>query len=422
MSISRRRFVRNAALSLLAAPFVQTLGGRARAAESDVAKRLVVFFSPNGSVLKHWRPSGSGTSFNFPAGSILEPLAAVKDHVIVVDGLDFKGTSNHEGGMSHMLRGGGDISIDQFVAAQIGAQSRFSSLEFGVQTSAWGGSVQTRMSYNAAGEFVPPNDDPAGAYKRIFGAAMPGGDGADATLMRRSSVLDLLKDELTDLQGQIGYEERPKLEAHLDAIRRMEGSLAPAAGGACNPGTPFGGSAQDNDSFPAAGRAQMDLLIASLSCDLTRVASLQWSHTVSPTVFSWLNISEGHHALSHMDDGNMAGVAQFVAAERWYAEQFAYLVGRLAELPDPDGEGSLLDTTVVVWAKEMGDSRLHVCTEVPFVLAGKAGGRLKTGQYLKVTGEAHNRLLVSIAQAMGLNIPTFGDPAHGTGPLRGLLA
>lgn len=409
--------------TLLAAPFLGLLTRprRARAATGVRAKRLVVFFTPNGTVPARWRPSGSETSFSFPAGSILEPLAAHRQRLVVIDGLQFVGANNHEGGMAAMLTGSGSagdesrgMSVDQFVAAAIGGTTRLRSLELGVQTSAWGGSVQTRMSYRGAGQFAPPDDSPRGVYARLYGDAMPGG--ADRVLARRQSVLDAVKGDLGQLRGRIGNEAQHKLDQHLTSLRELERALG---GGSCSGGTPVADlPIHANDNFPAIGKTQMDLLVASLACGATNVASIQWAHTVAPTVFTWIGQSEGHHALSHMDDGNTAGVAAFVAAERWFATQFGYLLDKLAAAPDPEGGGSLLDTTLVVWAKEMGDARAHVCTEVPFVLAG--GGAFTPGRYLRVNGAAHARLLVSICHAMGLSNTTFGNPAAGAGPLAGL--
>jgi len=131
-----------------------------------------------------------------------------------------------------------------------------------------------------------------------------------------------------------------------------------------------------NASFPAIGKAQMDLLVTALACGLTKVASIQWAHTVSPHVFTWAGVTQGHHDLSHMDDSNVAGVQSFVKAERWYTEQFAYLLTQLKSLPEPGGAGTMLDNTLVVWCKELGDGRLHDGKSVPFVLAGKANGFL----------------------------------------------
>jgi hypothetical protein len=425
-TISRRRFTLGLGASLLAAPILGLVSRTTRADTSKIAKRLVIFFSPNGTIHEHWRPTGSGSSFSFPAGSILEPLAKHQGDVIVCDGIDYQGVSNHEAGMASMLTGAGDapsatggMSVDQYVASKIGQNDRFASLELGVQTSAWGGNVQTRMSYAAPGQFVPPDDSPKSVFSRLFGdVAAPGM--VDHALARRQSVIDLVRGEIKDLRAQVGKEEQAKLDQHLEALRKVElGLSGPAPGASCTtPAAPAITGDYDNDQFPAIGKAQMDLLVLALSCGMTRVASIQWNHTVGPAVFSWVGVSDGHHSLSHSDDGNAAGVASFVKTERWYAQQFAYLLDQLAATPDPEG-GTLLDSTQVVWCKELGDGRLHDCKSVPWVLAG--GPTFKNGRYLNFQGAPHQKLLVSICQAMGLDNMTFGDPTKGVGPLSGLV-
>lgn len=425
----RRTFVYGAALAAVAAPFLARRSSFAGGART--ARRLVVFFSPNGTVHQHWRPTaGDGAAWSLPAGSILEPLAAVKQHLVVLDGIDFVGASNHEGGMAAMLTGSGDatspsggLSVDQYIARAVGSSSRLASLELGVQTSAWGGNTQTRMSYAGPGSFVPPDDEPASVYRRLFAAMAPAPGMIDAVRARRQSVLDLVRGDLRDLQSRVGADERRKLDAHLESLRRVEVSLAGPATptAACSAPTITEVDQRQNDNFPPVGRSQMQLLLAALSCGATKVASIQWAHTVAPQVFSWLGLSDGHHALSHMGDGNAAGVAAFVQAERWFAEQFAWLVAQMAALPEPGGVGTMLDNSLVVWCKEMGDSRLHDCLSVPWVLAGGAGGALATDRYLRLTNMPHQRLLVSLCHAMGLDNPTFGDPSRGAGPLPGLL-
>ena len=118
-----------------------------------------------------------------------------------------------------------------------------------------------------------------------------------------------------------------------------------------------------------------------------------------------------------------AGLAQLVSAERWFAEQFRYLVERLAALPEPGAEGSMLDHSLVVWSKEMGDSRAHDCLSVPFVLAGRAGGYLSPGQYVRYDHVPHTRLLSTLAHGMGVELDQVGDGgAAGRGPLAGITA
>jgi len=422
-SPSRRRILRAGAASLLAAPFVRLLHGGTARAEGPPAKRLLVYFTPNGTVPSRLWPTGSETNFQFGAGSVLEPLESVRDKVTILKGLRFHNATNHEGGMAAMLTNNGGStsesqgrSIDQFVASRIGTETRFSSLEFGVQTSAWGGNTQTRMCYSGPGSFVTPDDDPVHAYERMFGSVL--GDDAGRLRDRRGQVVDIARTELLDLHRRVGAEERIKLEAHVEALAAMDRGLNETT--TCEPGeAPDVGSILSNDQFPTVAASQMDLAVTALACGMTNVASIQMAHTVSPVVFSWLGLSEGHHSLSHVGDGNASGVDDYVAAERWFAERFVDLVQSLDALPDPEGDGTLLDSTLVVWAQEMGDGRLHVCEDVPFVLAG-ATSCFTGGRFLDLGSRNHSHLLVSICRAFGIQNETFGDPASGTGPIEEL--
>jgi len=400
---TRRDLMRWGAAGLLAAPFARMLTPSAHAAELGSAKRLLVFFTPNGTVHRHWRPTSGGSGLVFPSGSILEPLQPHADDLLVLE-TDFNVGDNHEGGMSNMLTAGGDTSLDQVVADAIGQGTKFRSLELGALTSAWGGSNQTRMCYRE-GSFVTPDDDPASVWTRMFG------DLGDTTgLERRQSILDFARDDLARLSSRLGAAERARLDAHLTALEEVEKSLSTT--GTCEePGVLVAPSASDNDAFPDIARAQIDLAVQALACDMTRVATLQLSHTVGPVVFTWLGESEGHHSLSHIDDSNTAGIDSFVACERWFAEQFAYLLAQLKALPDPDTGGTLLDSTVVLWAQELGDGRMHQCVDVPWVIAG-GGDFFTTGRHLDLD-ETHDAVLTSIANAVGLDIDTFGVGTSG---------
>lgn len=429
MRINRRQSLKGMGAALLCAPFYRLLSEPARARAAVAPKRIIFWFSPNGTVHKHWRPVGDETSFSFPAGSILEPLAAHRDSLIILDGLDFVGArgGSHEGGMEHALTGGGGASLDQFMASQVGIATAFPSIELGVQTSAWGASIQTRLSYNDKHQFVHPEDDPGAAYRRLFGVpatqSVVGGQGSAAAFDPRKSVLDVVRGELKALKKQLGVEEQIKLDAHLDALRQIERRTAgaAAAGGASCGGMqgPAIADPKSNEQFPEVGKLQMDLLVAAAACDLSRVLTLQWTHTVSPTIFSWAGASEGHHELSHKDDGNAAGVASFVQAERWVSQQFAAFLDRLKATPEPDGSGTLLDTSTVVWVKELGDGRLHDFKSVPFILAGAGNGYWNTGRYLKLDQVPHQKLLVALGQSMGITMESFGSDMV-TGALGGL--
>ena len=227
----RRSFLAGLGASLLATPFCSLLSGEAQAGAVP-ARRLLIFFSPNGTVHEHWRPSGSEEAYSFPAGSILEPLTHLREHLLVLGGLDFHNGNNHEGGMAAMLTNGGGQStptqgksIDQYIAAQLGGDTRFPSLELGVQTSAWGGNSQTRMCYAGPGTYVTPDDNPHNVWSRMFEGLV--GDASAAQLLRdrRISVLDLAREELQELHNRVGVEERLKLQAHMESLFSLEQSL-----------------------------------------------------------------------------------------------------------------------------------------------------------------------------------------------------
>ena len=397
--INRRRFLRSSAAGLLAAPFLGSPLARANP-ETGGATRLLILFTPNGTVHEHWRPSGGEFDFSFPAGSILEPLAGLEEDLLILGGMDFNTGNNHEGGMAAMLTAGGLDSIDQVIARKIVGESRFPSLELGVQTSAWGGSVQTRMSYLDGG-YVTPDDSPTSVWSRLFGDV-----GDEALLKRRLSVLDIASAELDTLHGRLGTGGRKRINQHQESLAAIERSIS--GGGCAGVSSPDSFSTYDNDAFPGIADAQLSLAVQALACDASRVVSVQLAHTVTPVSFTWLGINEGHHSLSHAGDTDLSGVEKYVACERWFAEQVANTITKLKETEDPETGAPMLDSTLVLWAKELGDGRLHTCTDVPWVLAGNAGGFFTTGRYLELGGATHDAVLTSICNAFGLSNTQFG--------------
>jgi hypothetical protein len=176
-------------------------------------------------------------------------------------------------------------------------------------------------------------------------------------------------------------------------------------------------------NMPAIGKLQMDLAAAALACDLTRVLSLQWTYAESNQSFPHLGFTDFHHVMSHAGDSDAAAQEKLTKINVWYAEQFAYLLGKLASYPEEGG--TLLDNTAVLWCNEVGKGNNHAHRDLPFLLAGSCGGYFRTGRFVDymaggAAGHPHNNLLVSLAQAMGLPDTTFGDPAYSTGPLPGL--
>ena len=426
VGLDRRSFLGSLGAALVGGRLLG--GGAAHAQVRPAARRLIIVFTPDGTEHAAWRPGWDGAQMTFGEGSILEPLARRRADLTVVDGVAYTDGVEHYSGMVRMLTNigyrenvpsvTGGASLDQYVASRLPPGPRFSSLELGVQCSIWGLIPEARMSFSATGQTVPSSEDPRDVFRRLFQ-----GPSEDVLrrLARQQSVLDLVRDELRTLSGRLSAEERQKLQLHLESLRQMERGLEP--GPECGAAPSLSQlDPWQNDHFGAVGRAQTDLMVAALACDLTRVASLQWSMAASPTVFTWLGHSESHHSLSHVPGVTSQGGLQFIEGQRWFAEQLLYLLDRLDALPEPGAQGSLLDHSIVLWVTEVGDRITHRCDDMPIVIAGGGSGWLRPGRYLSYSGDSHGRLLTSLCRAMGLDNPSFGNEAHGVGELSGLLA
>jgi hypothetical protein len=244
---------------------------------------------------------------------------------------------------------------------------------------------------------------------------------------RKKSILDAVRGQVQAVSARLGTADPARLDQHATALRdiemRLDAQAMPSL--ACvDPGAPaLPSNLTDNDNFPAIGKLQMDILAVALACDLTRVASLQWSRSVSLTRFTWLTptITDAHHDLSHKPDNDAASQDKLTRINTWYASQLAYLLGKLATAQETDGT-RLLDASLVFWCNELGKGNTHSRQLAPYVLAGNAGGALRTGRFLTYTGDLpHNNLLVSMLQAMDVSVTKFGKDEWCTGPLSGLL-
>jgi uncharacterized protein DUF1552 len=399
-------------------------------------------FSPNGTIPSAWAPAATSET-DFTLSPILTPLADHKSDLVIVRGLDQQGGGGdgHQNGIGGMLTGqmlnAGPFagvgaapagwamgpSVDQRIAEALALTTKLRSLELGVQVGQadnWG-----RMIYRAANQPLPPDDDPAGVYERVFSDLHT--DPAELARLRRrrKSMLDGVAGQFTRLSARVSTGDRQRLDAHLTTVREIETRLTTdlvVSNPACrDPGmTPAATSA--NDLFPAIGSLQIDLMVMALACDITRIASLQWSRSVSQTRFTWANVPEGHHDLSHRPDSETGAQTNLIRINTWYAQQLATLISRLKLTPDGAG-GSVFDGTLILWSNELAKGNTHGRKNAGYVLAGGAGGALRTGRVLNYEGQGvpHNNLLVSILNAMGVPDTKFGKPEWCTGPLTGLL-
>jgi len=435
--LSRRTLLRGAGGAAIALPFLEAMLPR-RAHAVAPPRRFIVMFSPNGT-LPSWTPTGSERSFTL--SPILSPLAPHQADLVIVQGLlqQGGGGDGHQTGIGGMLTGtplnpgpfagvgappagwATGPSVDQRLAEALAAPTPFRSLELGVQVGAaddWG-----RMIYRAGNQPLPPTDDPAAVYDAVFSDLHTDPAVLAHQRARHKSILDAVGGEYARIGAQLGSADKQRLDAHLTAVREIETRLTtnlvennPAC---ADPKVPAV-AAQSNDAFPTVGGVQMDLLAMALACDLTRVASLQWSRSVSQVRFTWLGIPDGHHDLSHRSDTDADAVNKLTMINSWYAQQMAGLIARLKATPDAGG-GTLFDNTLVLWCNELAKGNTHSRQDAPYVLAGTGGGSLVTGRFLSYEGQGlnHNDLLVSILNAMGVPDTTFGQASWCTGPLPG---
>ena len=236
------------------------------------------------------------------------------------------------------------------------------------------------------------------------------------------SVLDRVRNDLRRARALVGKEDRKLLEQHEQFIRDMEARIKRDAEHQLDIPAPVqkAGVKNANENMPDLSRMQIDMLVNSMQNDMARVGSLQYTRSVGQAKMTWLGINEGHHGLSHEPDSDKESQEKLVKINRWYCEEIAYLAKRLAETPEPDGTGSMLDNTTIVWTNELGKGNSHTLNDIPFVLIG-GGLRFKMGRSLQYGRVPHNRLLMAFAHAFGHRVEAFGNANYcGDGPLHDL--
>lgn len=434
--VPRRDLLRRLGVAAAALPFLGNLPSLA-AAPSGPKRRLVIVFSPDGVVRKNfWPAPGPFDADALPA--ILKPLAPWCDRMLTLQGVNDKVKGDGDGHMRGIgclltgielfpgnIQGGGNtpagwasgLSIDQEIKNHLQERpetaTRFGALEFGVlvpnRADPW-----TRMVYAGPNKPVTPIDDPYQMFRKLYGQARDRG--------HLGSVLDEVRDDLAKVAAGLPAADRRILEEHASLVRTFENELAAhreTVGHAVPVLEP--GVVEQNDQMPKLSRMQIELVVSALAADFARVVTLQYTTSVGQPRMKWLGIDEGQHTLSHEPHTNADAQEKLTKINAWYAGEIAHLAQRLAETPEPGGSGSLLDHTTILWTNELGEGKSHSLDDIPWVLVGGGLG-FTTGRALQFPGVPHNRLLLSLAHAMGhTDLVRFGNPDYcAAGPLTGL--
>jgi hypothetical protein len=370
---------------------------------------LVVFYSPGGTLLDQWRPTGTETQFTL--SDMMAPLVPHQQQLLMLDGLNLSVTEigvghPHSRGMAAVLTGtellpgtfvtgGGGASfangpsVDQVIGERIGQTVKFRSLEFSTAWAISGRSLMdgavaetsnasNQITYAGANKPLPPMINPKVAFDRIFSEVGMANPTAELELKKSKSILDAVMGQYTSVSAQLGAADKAKLQEHLELIRQMEMSLsAGTSGESCLvPGAPTDAASID---VPTKGKTMTDLLVASLACDLTRVGTMQWADSESkfPLNFAPLGLADHHHGYQH---DSVFDPAALFKIYNWFGQNFAYLLERLASVKE--GDGTLLDNTVVLWVTEIQDPPSHNQNNTPFIIAGGKNAGIKTGRWL----------------------------------------
>ena len=403
--------------------------------------RMAFLMVPNGVHIPDWTPTGEGYDFELPY--ILEPLASVKDDLLVLTGLTHdKGRANGDGAGDHaracssFLTGaqprkthGADlrvgISVDQFAAQRVGQSTMFPSLELGCDPahpagncdSGYSCAYSSCVSWGSPGMPMGKETNPRVVFDRLFFDQDSRDDGR-RNLLRRS-ILDFVAEDARDLKVRLGRGDQRKLDEYLTGVREIEQRIIRAERQRVEgrPQLPeLEQPAGIPDDYGEHVRLIGDMMVAAFQCDLTRISSFMFANEGSNRSYHSIDVPEGHHSLSH-HGGDAEKHAKIRKINRFHVDQFAYILNRLKAIKESDGS-TLLDNCMVVYGSCISDGNAHNNENLPILLAGKGGGTLRVGRHLRFEEETPmTNLFVSMLDRMNVPVDRFGDS---TGRLHGL--
>jgi hypothetical protein len=437
-TLTRRRFLRDIGVSAAAIPLLtglDTLYAHAQTA-SVAKKRFVVMYTPNGIRYTDWRLPMAGADIDISSGALLmspnnifNSLAPNASKLLILDRLSYiaarklySGESGpsvdgllhpggHQKGMGSLLTGqplvggAGNIgnaglangeSIDQVLAASFMGKVKFPSLQIGVMVNEnlTDRYVDKRLSYSGKAMPLPPVVDPFVLYNQLFSGLSTSPMGmqqSNIRLLMDKSVLDNVQSDFTRLQPKVSMADWMLLQQHQTAIRAIEQQLTTVFTVSCStptaPAAPAGVMvtnatathtwAMSLANFPTVGGLMTDMMVQALACGLTNVVTFQWANSEWDFTFPWLNVTNGHHGMSHAQD------PQLLKVDSWYASQFNNMITKLNAIPDSGVTGSVLDNSLLMYTSCLSHGAAHVSTNAPITLAGSNGGYFRQGRLIR---------------------------------------
>ena len=404
-----------------------------RTTAASPVRRLGAFYVPNGMEMRAWAPQGAGREFEL--SQILKPLEPFRQHLNVLSGLADKvavplpgeGIGDHARASATFLTGvhvkkteGLDIragiSIDQIAAQTLGQETQLASLELGVDSvetlgacdAGYSCAYTNTIAWRTATTPLPMENDPRAVFERLFGSA----DSTDAAarlarIRQDRSVLDYVTDRVAGLTQTLGPGDRTKLTRYLDAVRDVERRIQKAEEQSDREIPLVEQPIGIPDSFEAHVRLMFDLLALAYQTDLTRVGTFMLSREVSGRAYPEIGVPDAHHGCSHHQNDPVK-LEKLAKINTFHMQQFAYFVDKLQSIPD--GDGTLLDHSMLIYGSGISDGNIHFHLDLPVILVGGGGGRLKGGRHLRYTNDKPvSNLYVSVLDKLGVHVDAFGD-------------
>ncbi len=441
-ALSRRAVLRGlgtaVALPLLDAMGVPLLraAGAEDAAPGTHPQRLAWMYFPNGAHMQDWTPKAEGAEYVLPAS--LTSLEPHKKDLLVLSGLAQDQARAHGDGpgdharsvavfltCAHPVKTKGanirvGVSADQVAAQKIGAATRFASVELGIEggrqsgncDSGYSCAYSSNMSWRTPTTPVAKEINPRLVFERLFNDGKPGEskEARAKRLRRRKSVLDFVGRDARALKKKIGVADRAKLEEYLSGLRdierRIERSEDERKAGK-DPAADFDVPAGVPGDRREHMRLMMDLLVLAFQTDTTRVATFMLANGGSNASFPWIGVRGAHHGLTH-HGGNKQKIEDVKRINHFHVSQYAYLLAKMKGVKE--GEGTLLDNSMIVLGSGIGDGNRHNHDNLPVLLAGGGGGTLKTGRHVRYPRWTPlGNLYVSMLERAGAKVTAIGD-------------
>ena len=426
-SISRRTVLRGMGATI-ALPFLEamvpaTLGAQAAA---KPVSRFQAFYVPNGMAMPYWTPEGEGSGFEL--SPILEPLAAFKNQMLVLSGINANWNYIHAGASGSFLTGtaaGGtneieivaDTSIDQLLGRHFARETQVASLELSMDTPANAGACTGilscaythTLSWRSPTQPLPMEWNPRSVFERLFGdSGSTDRNARQERLAEHKSILDSVNEKLASLRSDLGPGDQTKVNEFTDAVRDVERRIQRA-------------EEQSDLELPSLEQPQgappdfedhlalmLDLQVLAFQSDLTRVISFMIGKEQSARPYPQIDVPEAHHPLSHHNNVPEV-VAHMSKINRYHTELFSRYLTRLRETPD--GDGSLLDHMMILYGSGISNSTIHSGSNLPLLVMGGGSGRLASGRHLKYSetdDPTIANLLVALMDKMDVPVERVG--------------